>query len=306
MIEMGGVGVDCFVCSANLTSPVADALGALASEQIDRYLSDGHQVKAAVQTGFSGLRIASMFIGKNDDYVICDIKGGDSDGFIEEAKKRAGGVQCSRIDCRVDASGFNEKSNPARAAAKRLESRNFRAATGRQVFTNLIRDAHGGMCFYSGAPASDCRNRLYDKHAESPDGYARGTFRWEHQARRERANNIWRGLTQAANPRQFCLEVVKGAFEGHGADMAFLEGVEAKKIAVPKAQTDADGFLRWFGRCVSPTLVKHAVSGHEAAVLAELERTIGIIKAEKLRSELLSGRSGEKSFRPRGSRRKDG
>jgi hypothetical protein len=167
---------------------------------------------------------------------------------------------CSRVDLQVTVSGVPLDRHLAREGWSHLERHNGK--TGHPRHYSLYDTRPTGQTLYVGAPTSDRRLRLYDKHAESRGVYPAGSWRYECQARGGLAGVLASDLVVAGVAEPAISGYVYQCFRRSGINPCWRPGGGTLRDLVPRTRTDAQRTLRWLGTQVRPALRRLALDGY--------------------------------------------
>ncbi len=174
----------------------------------------------------------------------------------------------SRIDVQVT---VRQDPYDDRLAWDAWESAREKAkAEGRPPRYTLWADATRGSTLYVGRLGSRFMGRLYEKGKESPkDGWG-DAWRYEVQARRERAEQVALELGRSVDPERWIAGAVAGHFQTRGVEPIFTPQDEVRLAPLPKEHSDTAKALRWLGQSVAPVVSRLYGSGDYDAALAAL------------------------------------
>lgn len=173
----------------------------------------------------------------------------------------------SRIDVQVT---VRQDPYDDRLAWDAWESARERAkAEGKPPRYTLWADATKGSTLYVGRLGSRFMGRLYEKGKESPrDGWG-NAWRYEVQARRERAEQVALELGRSAQPDRWIAGTVAEHFARRGVEPIYSPEDPVRLSPLPKEESDTAKALRWLAQGVAPVLSRLEGSGdYEAALKA--------------------------------------
>ena len=159
---------------------------------------------------------------------------------------------CSRLDICVTIRDNDLGRNWAEIVSMDAK-RDARVLAG-MTETRLIQTTPVGTTAYIGSRKSDKYMRCYDKTAESKGAYPLGSWRYEIEYKKERANVVARSLqTDAYRPSKI-LQLVKAAYlnYGHGMPCAGLPEFYADRVI--KFETDDERRLAWLRSSIRPMI----------------------------------------------------
>lgn len=212
--------------------------------------------------GYVGWQCGSVVAGERADSYFCQVSGSVASLYwlmVLEA-----GPTVTRLDVQVTAGSPSPRHDEATHQWERIEGNgNLRRRAG---WRQHILTRPTGSTLYVGSPKSDRRLRLYDKHAEDPEHYPPGSWRYEVQARHGLAGALAAGLADRDSSALACVASVHHCFSARGVQPRFRAGGVGLLGHVPRARTDAERTLAWIDRYVRPTVDRLRASGYGAVV----------------------------------------
>lgn len=148
-------------------------------------------------------------------------------------------------------------------------ARELAKAEGRPPRYTLWADASKGSTLYVGRLGSRFLGRLYEKGKEDPKGGWGDAWRYEVQARRERADQVAMELGRSTEPESFIAGTVAGHFEARGVVPIFRSQDPVHLAPLPRESTDEAKSLRWLETSAGPVVARlEAMGSYEAALKA--------------------------------------
>lgn len=129
---------------------------------------------------------------------------------------------------------------------------------GRKAYYDLYARKNAGNTLYIGSGASRYKARLYDKGRQSRLPVYQDCWRYEVQARRERAVQVAERLGASGDPRADMAGLVYEHFAARGVVPIFGAVSTATLPALPRPPTDAERSLAWIETAWRPTLKRLA------------------------------------------------
>lgn len=264
-------GIDWLTMTTGV-SPDADEVYQRARALVVEQQDAGDRLRPWASHGYRGFSVPHLRCGHKDGDVLLELSGGLADDrwrtFLPFAKN------VSRIDPQVTVTFGREVRDLAQQAydapAVRM-SPNLPAITKR-----IFLEKDGGQTCYLGAPTSDRRARLYDKHAESRGEYPPFTWRYELQVRRAMGSDLARLIDGADDVRGSVASVVRSFFSAHGVTPWFNADGPTVFSPARVPRSDMSKWLDWLGRTVRPGVRRWSDRATRAAILS----AIGLDEAE--------------------------
>ncbi len=163
---------------------------------------------------------------------------------------------CSRFD--VETTVRQEPFDRQLAIREWQDSLTRRTEVGKEPYYDLYARRGKGSTLYIGSGASRFKARLYDKGRESRDPAWRDCWRYEVQARRERAQQISSELGNAPDPQGAMASLVRDHFATRGVDPIYSAPPSEGLPPLPRARTDSERALAWVETAWRPTLKRLA------------------------------------------------
>lgn len=231
--------------------------------------SEGNRVRPFRMGRFYGGKARHVGVGEWDGRVLVVVGGGKADAVAAELLALAQNV--SRLDLQVSV-----RQEPYDAdLAKRTweEARAERLIEGRPARYDLYARRGEGTTLYIGSGKSRYLARLYERFAKTKDEADRDVWRYEVEAKRERAKqaaDLWRA---AANPGVFTEGYVYAHFANRGVTPVFQADHPFTPSPLPEVESDAARSLAWLRSSVKPAIRRLEQWGEAEAAL----RALGIV-----------------------------
>jgi DNA relaxase NicK len=259
------------------TEPGDDAQAAyeIARELAGEALGEGDELRAWSSHGYKGFSAPHVRYGAKGDEALVELSGHVADRYWKQLLPYARNV--SRLDTCVDVthaspvSGLAEQAYHAPAVALRPGMPTVRKY--------LYAGTDGGSTCYVGAPSSDRRGRLYDKHVESGGEFPPGTWRYEVQERRHMGRATARALDGTDDVRGAIAAHVCSFFSKRGVVPWFQSDCRDLSSQPRRSSPDVLQFVNWLHLQVAPGIRRWSNRGHTAAILAALELDASGVRA---------------------------
>lgn len=227
---------------------------------------NGFTIRAQRPQGYDGLGCGGVFVGERRDGVMLRLSGAMADGAWQDAVVRSSNV--SRIDLQVTVVGDATTANLAR----RHHAEAIRAARGRgrPPSTALLTKNGAPQTLNIGSRASETYCRCYDKHAESPEDYPAGAWRYEVEYKGDTAAVVASRLVDTNLPTSRALSLVHDVFSRRGTRPFFAPEAPPPGLKWENMVTDQERILRWLQRGVAPTLRRAQAEGWLNEAIAHL------------------------------------
>lgn len=231
---------------------------------------NGNRIKAGAPQGYTGFGAGGCFVGERRDGVMLRLSGSLADGAWADAVARSSNV--SRIDLQVTIVGDTKLHNLARR--HHAEIRRSVRGTGRPISTALLTKDGTPQTLNLGSRSSDVYCRCYDKHAESPEDYPPGAWRYEVEYKGDTAGVVASRLADTDLPNSRALSLVHRDFSKRGAVPVFASQAPAPGTKWDVPITDKERVLKWLRTGVAPTLRRAQVEGWLPEALEALTGTV--------------------------------
>lgn len=218
----------------------------------------GHERSAARLRDYIGWRCGGVMVGERRDSLYCQVSGATAHSHWR--RLLVGGHRATRIDVQVTALSPDPLHDEAAQQFAEIGADHERFV--RAGWHSRITTRPTGSTLYVGAPTSDRRLRLYDKHAEDPVGYPTGAWRYEVQARAGLARSLSTHLGSNAGGGFADLAVVRDCFSARGVRPRFRAGGGGVLGSTPRSRTTTERQLRWVSDQVGPTIRSLVRSGY--------------------------------------------
>lgn len=163
---------------------------------------------------------------------------------------------CSRLD--VEVTVRQEPFDRLLAIREWQNSLGQRTEAGKEPYYDLYARRGKGNTLYIGTGASRFLARLYDKGRQSRQAVYRDCWRYEVQARRERAGQMVERFREAADPSTDMASLVHGHFAARGLVPIYEQPTSAVLRPLPRPPSDAERSLAWVETAWRPTLKRLA------------------------------------------------
>lgn len=244
-------GVDWLTVSAH-DSPKREQLREWGIEAMMADAAPGNTVGPFALRGWKGGGTRHIQVGEKRDAVIVRLMG----GIALDTWKAAYGLSdhCSRIDIQttVEQQPF-DKDLAVECWANASETR---TRTGRRPQLDLYARAGRGATLYVGDRASRLFARLYDRYAKTGLEADRNQWRYEVEAKRERAEQVAALLAARDDPGALSAALVFDHFDSRGVLPIFDPGDCFHLPGLPPEETDDDRSLRWLKSSCRPVLTR--------------------------------------------------
>lgn len=248
------------------TGPSADEAYQRARALAVEVVAQGNKLTAWGTHGYKGFAVPHLRCGHRDGDVLIELSGALAERRWRDFLPYAHNV--SRIDPQVTVTFPRRVRNLAQQAYDAPPVRlhpNLPAITKR-----MFVERDGGTTCYLGAPTSDRRARLYDKHAESAGEYPPFTWRYELQVRRAMGGDLARLIDGTHDVPGAIASVVRSFFCSHGVSPWF--NADGPTVFAPSrvARTDLSRWLQWISRSVRPGVRRWSDRATRTAIIAAL------------------------------------
>lgn len=115
-------------------------------------------------------------------------------------------------------------------------------------------DAAGGQTLYLGHRSDDIFVRLYNKHAESPDGYPDGAWRWEAELKGETARQRWPDFQENWPTSDATVTLVSDYVQRLGGLAPFTAGYHYTAWKAPQPRREPERAMRWLSSQVRESI----------------------------------------------------
>lgn len=254
--HVADVGIDWVTASAK-----SEARRELLVEFGLRALRYDQQAKNKLQPlashGMTGWKSRHVSLAFNEDLAVVELHAHAAHDWWHNALDLAENV--SRLDIQVTARQAPFDRNLAIREWEHGERR--RKIEGHKSYYDLYARKGQGNTLYIGSSSSDLRARLYDKRAESKDPAWQDCWRYEVQARRERAGQMARIVSESDDANESMASIVSNHFGTRGVVPIFDVATTAELPPLPREKSDADRALAWVEGSWRPTIKRLAEWG---------------------------------------------
>lgn len=266
-------GVDWLTCSAP-TDGNGGHLRELGVELLMESAGKGNRVRPFKRGVYYGGGTNHVGVGEYNGRVLVEVTGALADEWWRELVPLAEKV--SRIDVQVS---VRQQPYDTMLAMRAWQESVLRAgAEGRPPDYDLYARRTKGTTLYIGEGASRYRARLYERWYKEPIDANKDVWRYEVQARRERAVQVADVLARSDDAQTDARALVYSHFERRGVPPIFDPGATVDIPPVPEAPTDKAKSLAWLTRSVRPVIERLAAWGAGEEALRAL--AVGTIDAQ--------------------------
>lgn len=259
------MGVDTLTCTAPWNAD-GDQLVDLAKALMEDERAHGSKVMKFSRAVFRGQQTRHVGWGQHDERVLLELRGSYAHDWYDVALQLAHRV--SRLDLEV--SVCQEPYDRELAYRLYFTKDDEARERGRPASWRLEGTAGGGTTLYIGKGASRFQARLYEAEYKHRGEGLENCWRYEVQARRERAVQMASLIRVSDDPGAWAAACVHQHFAKRGVTPIFSSGDLAQVAALPKAETDRERSLRWLATSAAPALRRHRAWGSYEAAKAAL------------------------------------
>lgn len=259
-------GVDWITATCNSPSrqPLFLAIADAAKGQSQ---ANGNDLREWQWNGYQGYACGPVSAGTREDGAVVRLSGSTANASYRHLGAFA--TNCSRLDLQVTVQVPDPTLKLAQIAYR---SACAWARNQKQPPTVTILQTHPvGDTLYLGRRQSNRFARLYDKHAEDPEQYPPGSWRYEVELKAEVANAALRQLRATPDAGQRIQAQVWVHFAQRGVLPAFGSSGPALDLQQTN-DTDDRSRMRWLEEQVRPAVAK-ALERHS---VKELRRLLGL------------------------------
>lgn len=210
----------------------------------------GNKVYPFRLRGYEGGSTKRVQVGERGPSVLVRLMGNIADSEWPEALALAQG--CSRIDLQV--SVRQEPFDKDLAIGHWQQAKVNADIEGRPCQYDLYARKNAGSTLYIGDRASRFFARMYDRYAKTKDDADMGVWRYEVEAKRERASQVAGLLQQASSPPDLTRAYVYGHFARRGVPPIWPEDAPFRPDPLHDEPTDAERSIAYLGRVARPVL----------------------------------------------------
>lgn len=259
------VGVDTLTCTIGPESS-QDHFRQVTADLLARSAASGNRTHYFKRHYFTGVQTREIGIAENRGSLLCELRGATAREWWPEILPLADKV--SRIDVQVTVE--EEPYNDARAILAWFRAARRAKREGRPPRYTLYADASKGSTLYIGRLGSRFLARLYEKGKEDPKGGWENCWRYEVQARRERAIEVAADLASASDPLALSEGLVWSHFTDRGVPPIYNPTTAHRLPPLRKEPSDVEKSLDWLGASVAPVLRRLYSAGAYEDALARL------------------------------------
>lgn len=250
------VGPDTLTCSVPWEGGVSSFI------DLTVYLLRDERARGSKHTYFKrgsyrGLQSRHVGLAFKPGRVLAELRGEMAHEFWPHYLDRAEKV--SRLDLEVSA--YQDPYDHDLALRLWRDERKAAEQRGRPAKYRLIAEADGGTTLYIGNGASRYQARMYEAAYKHPGQGLENTWRFEVQARRERAQQMATLLSGASDPATWVQAVVHRHFARRGVVPIFNPSERVDVAPLVQPETDCERSLNWLATSVKPALSRHHAWG---------------------------------------------
>ncbi len=263
--------VDWITCSAHEGKP-RDLLREYGVELMMRDAAKGNRVGPFRMGRYYGGHTRHVGVAEWGERCLVAIAGGQAEAEYRELLQLADHV--SRIDIQV--SVRQHPYDADMAINTFLAERQAKAQEGRPPQFDLYARRSAGSTLYLGDGASRFLARLYERWPKTKDEADEDIWRYEVEAKRERAQQMADDLRAAADPDAFIRGRVWSHFARRGVEPIFKVDAPSEALPLSEPEPDKVRSLRWLSHSVRPVLSRldQWGAGPEARRLLGLEESL--------------------------------
>jgi hypothetical protein len=140
-----------------------------------------------------------------------------------------------------------------------------------------IQRTDGGATVAVGERSSAAYIRVYNKHAESPREYVRGSWRFEVEYKRYLSEGEQRAFFRAGAPHDPALSLVRRDLLAYALPVPWTADAPVDRTKAPARGRDADRCLDWLSKQVAPTVAFCAEARGRDAVMEALNLSTHVL-----------------------------
>lgn len=250
------VGIDTLTCSVPWEGGANSFIDLALYLQRDE-ATHGSKVTPFKRGAYRGENSKHVGLAFKPGRVLAELRGPLAHEFWPHFLDRAEKV--SRIDLEV--SVRQEPYDHQMAVRIWQAERDKSRPVGKPAKARLQAEDTGGSTLYLGTGASRYQARLYERFYKTHLEDDRDVWRYEVQARRERAQQAADLLRTAGDPLPLVQAAVHRHFLIRGVPPIFGSGADLELRPLPRPTTDEARSLNWLGTSVAPALRRHRAWG---------------------------------------------
>lgn len=250
------VGIDWITCSAE-EGRRADLLREYGIELMMRHASEGNKVGPWKRGVYVGGGTKHVGVGEWRGRALVEVTGRLADDEWPELVALADKV--SRIDVQV--SVRQQPYDKMLAIRQWAKSLSRATAEGKRPDYDLYARRGQGSTLYIGEGASRYRARLYERWYKEQIDENKDVWRYEVQARRERAVQTASLAAASGEPTRWMAGFVHQHFARRGVAPIYDAGDVSRPESLPQPQTDDDRSVKWLARSVAPVIRRLSAHG---------------------------------------------
>jgi DNA relaxase NicK len=249
---------------------------------LEKVQSYGNTYKRRALLGFDGWESGGCFVGSNETMHYAQFAGKYADDayiFLEHPK-----VHISRIDLQITVKYSEELLKEGRYQYARAMHHNKTLLESRQRKIHLFAGSDGGDTVYLGAPSSEQRARIYNKHKQSGESAYERSWRYEAVYRNNYASSVYRVIVSTPDAlNTVIIPTVIEFFRLRGVSILGLEHWHGRAADKPEPPTtDVQRKLLWIRNQVVPTIRKLAELGYAEELMEEIAEAIAAARNSQI------------------------
>lgn len=248
-IAVQSAGVDWLTVTAS-EGKQRDLLREYGVEMLMADAAKGNKVFPFRLRGYEGGSTKNIQVGERGPSVLVRLMGSIAAEEWPEALALSQG--CSRIDVQV--SVRQEPFDRDLAINTWMYAKHLADAEGKPPQLDLYARKNAGSTLYIGDRASRYFARMYDRWAKTKQDADLGVWRYELEAKRERAVQVAGMLQQAARPADLAAGIVYDHFSHRGVRPIFDVQEPVRPAPLHAEPTDAERSIAYLGRVARPVL----------------------------------------------------
>jgi Replication initiation factor len=249
-------GVDTLTCSAEWNGGVHGLIG-LAQYVQQQEAALGSKVMPFKRGPYRGVQTRHVGLGFKPGRVLAELRGTLADEWYRDFLPYSDKV--SRVDLQTTVR--QQPYDHDQAVRIALGEREAATQAGRPSRFQLIMEPSGGSTLYIGRGASRYQARMYEAEYKHPKQGMEECWRYEIQARRERAQQMADLLVGNGDVQPFVQAAVHSHFARRGVEPIFDPQAHCHIPPLAQAETDAARSLNWLSTSVAPALRRHEAWG---------------------------------------------
>lgn len=242
-------GCDWLTCSTSVVGRDAP-LYQIGLTALAQSASEGNKVEKWFLHGYAGSRGGGVALGERGDGTLLQLSGAAAYQWWRSALPEAD--TASRLDFQLTLQ-VRPAATPIADLAY-LVAKQHRPRAGQRPMVSRVQSDPGGTTVYLGAPSSDLRHVLYDKHAESGGEYPPGAWRYEVRYRAKRAEMVREEIMRRGSDSVAIATLLRQSFRARGIDIPVEIGEGDWEDRAPSTETSLERRKRWLATQVQPAI----------------------------------------------------